>query len=138
MVHRDMYLLTFGVPTAFVKLSDWRVGKCVMSTAASAGQWIAWESNDRILFASLSVRGNVHSIGRENPKHPAVAVAPDGRFLIAWTEKTAWNKGGVLAWQVFDSAANPLAGAAGRADDLPTWDYPAAVALPDGRFVIFY
>jgi hypothetical protein len=138
MVHRDMYLLRFGVPTAFRKLSEWSVGKCVMSTAASAGDWIAWESNDRILFASLNDMSAPRPIGRDTPKHPAIAVASDGRFLIVWTEKTAWNKGGALAWQVFDTGGQPLDGAAGRADDLPAWDTPAAVALPDGRFVIFY
>ena len=32
---------------------------------------------------------------------------PDGRMLVAWAEGTGWKKGGMLAWQVFDSKGNP-------------------------------
>ena len=136
-VHRDMYLLAFD-PPGLRKLSEWRIGTCAMSTAASAGDRLAWESRDRILFATAGEMTKFQSIGKENPKHPALAVAADGTFLLAWTEKTGWNKGGSLAWQVFDAAGKPVPDTAGRADDLPTWDYPAAAALGDGRFVIFY
>jgi len=137
MVHRDMYLLTFDPPSA-QKLSDWRIGKCVMSTAASAGNWLAWESNERVLFAPMNAPAKTQAVGRNDPKHPALAVARDGSFLLAWTEKTAWQKGGCLAWQLFGADGNSIPESAGRADDLPAWDYPAAIALPDGRFLVMY
>ena len=74
-----------------------------------------------------------------NRKHPSVAVDRDGRLLIAWAEDTGWEKGGSVAWQLFDRELRPVPNAAGRADGLPVWSLPAAVALPDGGgFVVIY
>ena len=35
-------------------------------------------------------------------KHPVLAVDANGQTLLAWTEGTGWQKGGSLAWQLFD------------------------------------
>ena len=123
-------------PTSTKKLSDWNIGKCVMSTSSEAGGVIAWESQDQILVARAD--GNsVTKLGQKNPKHPRVAVSGD-RVLVAWTEQTGWNKGGKLVWQLLDRGLNPIEGQSGRASDLPVWDYPAVAALRDGSFLILY
>jgi hypothetical protein len=134
MVHRDIYLLSFDPPQA-KKLDEYRIGACVMSTASSAGEWIAFESKDRITLAKTDSPANGQAVGRDNPKHPALAVSGD-KLLVAWTEKTAWNKGGTLAWELRNRDGETVASA--RVKDLPAWDYPAVVALPDGRFIVFY
>jgi hypothetical protein len=134
MVHRDIYLLTFDPPVA-KKLDEWRIGACVMSTASSAGEWVAFESKDHITLARDDGAAKGQALGQNNPKHPALASSGQ-KLLVAWTEKTAWNKGGTLAWELRDVEGNKIDSA--RVDNLPAWDYPAAVALPDGRFVIFY
>jgi hypothetical protein len=61
-----------------------------------------------------------------------------GQVLLVWTEGTGWQKGGDVAWQVFDELGNPIAGGAGRAAGVPVWSFAAAYATPDGGFTIMY
>jgi hypothetical protein len=70
-------------------------------------------------------------------KHPSAAVGKNGEVLLAWTEGTGWQKGGSLAWQIFDANGNPAA-EKGRASGVPVWGLVAAIAKPDGSFTIFY
>jgi hypothetical protein len=129
-------------------------GVCVMSTYALAnlpGQksfLAAWETGGRIRFGTYAYRspasGRVHDLpdavrgGAGNQKHPAIAVDRQGNALIAWAEDTGWEKGGSVAWQVFDRELRPVPGAAGRADGLPVWSLPAAAAVPGHGFIVMY
>jgi hypothetical protein len=71
-------------------------------------------------------------------KHPALAIDSAGRVLFAWTEGTAWNRGGSAAWQMFDSSSRPIADA-GRADGaVPVWGLVGAYARPGGGFAVLY
>jgi hypothetical protein len=70
-------------------------------------------------------------------KHPSIAANAQGEVLLAWAEGTGWNKGGDLAWQVFNANGTPV-GQPGRAAGVPTWSLGAATARPDGGFVIVY
>jgi hypothetical protein len=71
-------------------------------------------------------------------KHPSIAANSRGETLLVWTEGTGWNKGGALAWQLYDRKANPVIEGQGRAEGVPTWGLGTVVARPDGRFVIIY
>ena len=62
---------------------------------------------------------------------------PAGGFIIFGTEGTGWNKGGAVAWQLYDPAGNPTS-EKGRADGVPVWSLVSAFAKPDGNFVIVY
>jgi hypothetical protein len=42
-------------------------------------------------------------------KHPALATNSRGETLVVWTEGTGWQRGGDLAWQVFDPKGQPTA-----------------------------
>jgi hypothetical protein len=134
VIHRDNYLLTAGAAPR--KLATWNVGKCVMSTADAKADLLAWESQDHIMVSNLADTHHAR-LGAKNPKHPRLAIA-GGRVLVTWTENTAWEKGGSVHWQLLDQDLKPLAGLAGKADDLPTWDYPAPFATPSGALVILY
>jgi hypothetical protein len=143
MVHRDMYLLTGGRgATGFVgrKVGEWEIAKCVMSTASFArspgGALAAWESQDQVYWAMVGGKG-LAPPGKGNRKHPVVAVNKAGQTILAWAEGTGWNKGGSVAWQVFDAISKPMDNGAGKADGLPTWSMPAVFAKGDG-FVIIY
>ncbi len=58
-------------------------------------------------------------------------------MILVWTEGTGWNRGGNLAWQVYDKAGNPIE-SGDRAGAIPVWGLPAVVAEADGRFTILH
>jgi hypothetical protein len=145
---RDEILLSRGKDqktfTGLV-LDPWNAQTCPMSTSAimSAGERtvLAWETKGRIFFATGKMgkpgMPTAVSTAAAGSKHPTIAINGSGELLIAWTEGTGWNKGGTLAWQRFDAQGKPI-GSVGRADGLPAWGLPSAVAKPDGSFMILY
>lgn len=152
MVNRDMYLLasTDGGKTFKVARTDpWQIGSCVMSTshfaAVGSGEAVGvWETQNQIRIGRATPDGAKASEPVSVPgkgggrKHPAVAVNRQGEFVVAWAEDTRWNRGGSVAWQVFDREGRPVDGKLGRADGLLAWNVPAAFAAPDGSFRVAY
>jgi hypothetical protein len=156
VVNRDTYLLTsrdHGKTFASAKLDPMKMGACIMSTvmlaerpagAGDGGVLVAWETSGRVFFAPIDPAGRapvrpIPAPGKAAPsKHPALASNAAGQMLVAWTEGTGWQKGGTLAWQVYDRDGRPVADAAGRAPNLPATSLPAAFAKPDGGFVVLY
>ena len=146
-VHRDMYLLTSsGDEFKSTTLHDWTVGACPMSSAAFAHSghrtWAAWETDGQIylheLLDAAADTSRRSAPGRPNDrKHPRVAVNQDGELLLVWTEGTGWQRGGSLAWQIYDAHGRTL-GKMGSAPGVPAWSFAAAYARPDGSFVILY
>ena len=151
MVNRDMYLLASkdqGRTFEVLSTDPLKIGICVMSTAgfAPAGDGVvaAWETRDQIRL--MRVRPDDPAAAEiisppghgGNRKHPCVASNARGEFIVAWAENTGWNKGGSVAWQVFDNQGRPEAGRSGRMEGLPVWDAPAAFAASDGSFRIVF
>ncbi len=149
-VDRDAYLLTSTDHAASFRadrLQAWKVGTCPMSsfTFAEGGGAVAaaWETNGQVYFARTDPatgpdRLPVAAPGRGGGrKHPAVAVNDRGETLLAWTEGMGWNRGGAVAWQVYDKDGKPTA-AQGRAEGVPVWSLVAAFARPDGGFTVVY
>jgi hypothetical protein len=60
-----------------------------------------------------------------------------GDVLLAWSEGTAWQRGGAVAWQVFDRSDRPTT-ELGKAAGVPVWGLVAAHARRDGGFTIVY
>jgi hypothetical protein len=149
VMDRDMYLLTsrdLGMHFAGRRIDRWNVGMCVMSTQAfaegGAALLAAWETKGQIYMGRIDPRtGNIASLvaapgDDRTRKHPALAVAANGDVLLAWTEGTAWNKGGSAAWQLFDVEGQAI-GPVGRAENVPVWGLVAAYARPDGFTVLY-
>ncbi len=148
-VQRGMRLLVATPPAPGFRLapvSEWRLATCPMSSAAltatDGGVLAAWEAADQVQFASvrlpaLSVSAPISPPGEGKRKHPSVARNGRGQTLLAWTEDTGWEKGGSLAWEVFDAGGHPLEAVQHR-NGVPTWSLVCAVAEPDGGFVIIY
>ena len=151
IVNRDMHLLVshdLGRHFTSALVDRWQVGACVMSTQAFAegpsGVLTGWETQGQVYFGQIdSTNGQVsHVTAGPGPdrtrKHPALAIDSEGRVLFAWTEGTAWNKGGSAAWQMFDSAGRTVA-EPGRADGVvPIWGLVSAYARPGGGFAVVY
>ncbi len=151
-INRDMYLLVStdrGARFTATKLDDWKIGACVMSSAAldrtSRGMLAAWETEQRVKFAPVdgltsgSRRITLAPGGNQEPrKHPTLATGSDGKVILVWTEGTGWQKGGAVAWQVFDKSGNPISAGSGRIDGLPVWSFAAVYARADGGFTVIY
>ncbi|HEU4752255.1 MAG TPA: hypothetical protein VFU47_04030 [Armatimonadota bacterium] len=107
------------------------------------GVLAAWETEGQVRWARLDPASRqpgpaVTPPGGSGRKHPALAVSVSGETLLAWTEGTGWNRGGALAWQLYDTdgRALPERGRVGGA--IPVWGLAAAIARPDGGFLIIH
>lgn len=145
--HRDTTWLMLNGSTALppLRVHPWQLDACPMSTyslaASGDGMVAAWETAQQIYWTHLNPAAHSFAAPAAIPgqggarKHPTVAVNAGGDTLIAWTEGTAWKRGGRFAWRLTDRtgaqrSASPDAG------DVPVWGLVSAVALPDGSFVI--
>ena len=146
VVHRDTYLLRSGDNAATftsTKLQEWEIGACPMSSFALAetidGVVAAWETAGQVQFARVGgAATRVEAPGTDRGRrHPSIATNSRGDILLAWSEGTAWEKGGAVVWTVFDRNGRPTA-EAGRVGGVPVWGLVAAYARRDGGFTIIY
>lgn len=145
-IHRDIYLLTsFDHARTFSgrTLHTWDINACPMSSMAfseGAGMVAAtWETAGQVYFENVA-RPDAVPAGAPGPgkgrKHPRIAIAPNGDTLLVWTEGTGWQRGGSLAWQLFEPAGRAL-GDVHTQPGLPVWSFAALIATPAG-FLILY
>jgi hypothetical protein len=152
-IHRDAMAVSVsdadGPETHPLRLPQgrWELRQCPMSTF-SLGTNIkgvlaaAWQTEDQIYVMDIAGDGaplvgtpvGMSGAGT-NRKHPSVAVNAAGIHLVAWTEGTAWNRGGTVAWELFAPDGKPIESDT-DAGDVPTWGLVAAVAQPDGSFLV--
>jgi hypothetical protein len=148
-VERDMVLLTSKDRAGHFQgeaIHAWKLNACPMSSSslaeASSSVLVAWETNGQVYFRRIDSKSEhvappVAPPGNSGTrKHPAVAGNARGETILVWTEGTGWQKGGALAWQMFDQAGRPN-GQKGRIEGgVPVWGLPTVVARPDGKFII--
>jgi hypothetical protein len=149
MVIRDEVLLVSrdrGDTFEIINSHPWNVASCPMSSASlsgtAAGTIAAWETAGQVYFTAVNAKGfNIGNItsppGAGKRKHPVTAASGKGELLVAWTEGTGWQKGGAVAWQLFDASGKPT-DAKGRSEGVAVWSLVSAVAREDGSFVILY
>jgi hypothetical protein len=147
-VHRDAMWMIVGPKGASpaVRLHAWNLPACPMTTFAmafaSSGIHAAWETQHQIHTATLDAARRTFSnataiAGAAIRKHPTIAINKAGERLIAWTEGTAWARGGTVAWELQDRNGVRLAGAV-NAGPVPVWGLVSAIARPDGSFLILH
>jgi hypothetical protein len=146
---RDMSLLLSrdgGARFEPVTRDAWKVGTCPMSSASlgagPTGLLAAWETAGQVHGARLDaamaeVKTRFTPAGSGKRKHPVIVANQRGETLLVWAEGTGWQKGGSVAWQVFDADGQPLA-EQGRRDGVPMWSLATACVNPDGTFVVIY
>ncbi|MCU1259582.1 MAG: hypothetical protein JWO80_2467 [Bryobacterales bacterium] len=147
-VHRDIYLLVSkdnGKSFDGSLVQPWEINACPMSsmsfTERAGTTFAAWETGGQVFFGKVSGGSVGQPIAApgdaKGRKHPRLATSKRGETLLAWTEGTGWQRGGSLAWQVFDSQGKPL-GEKGTTSGVPPWSFAAVAIRPDGGFTIFY
>jgi hypothetical protein len=146
---RDMMLLAStdnGGTFRGVRVHPWKLNACPMTSdylaPDASGVLAAWETAGQVYFAhadprTLAISTPVAPPGQGKRKHPVLARNSDGYVLFAWTEGTGWNKGGSVAWQLFDEVGR-AAPEHGQATGLPAWSLAAVFVSPDGSFSIIY
>jgi hypothetical protein len=150
-IHRDMTLLVStnrGKTFAGKIVNHWQLNACPMSTdfvSEAAGRvLLAWEKAEQVYYAALQPGAGtpervIAAPGQgQDRKHPVVVANKNGDVLLAWTVGTAWQRGGGLAWQVFNAAGQPLGAQGFKPGVVPIWGLVAAVARRDGGFTLIY
>ena len=147
---RDMTLLTSrdgGGHFEGTTLHPWRLFACPMSSESLAegpsGVTAAWETNGQVFLSridpkTLEPSQPVSAPGGGDRKHPALAVNAKGETLLAWAEGTGWQRGGALAWRVFDPSGRPTRVSGRIEKGVPVWGLPTVAARPDGGFTIIH
>jgi len=147
-IHRDIYLLhsnDHGRTFQGMLLHKWNINACPMSSMdfAENGDNLvgAWETGGQIYWTRINgvKTGEPTAAPGEGKgrKHPRVTVNGKGETLLVWTEGTGWQKGGSLAYQLYDQAGRPT-GEAKQIPGVPTWSFAAPVSGPDSEFSILY
>ncbi|OAI54350.1 hypothetical protein AYO44_03515 [Planctomycetaceae bacterium SCGC AG-212-F19] len=147
-VNRDIYLLTSkdqGKSFLGTLMQKWQINGCPMTSEVFAettqGMLAAWVTEKQVYFGRVGSpqARPISAPGSANERnHPALAGNAQGETLLVWTEGTGWQKGGSLAWCIFDKDGKPTR-QSGRVDGgIPVWGLPTAVAKPDGSFVIIH
>jgi hypothetical protein len=150
-LERSMYLLTSDDRAGHFRgasVHPWKADICPMSSEslaeAGSGVLAAWETRGEVYFSRVDPQTREASPpihppgGRGNRKHPAVAGNARGETILAWTEGTGWERGGSLAWQVFDRAGRPAVPEGRIEGGVPVWGLATVVARPDGGFTIIH
>jgi len=149
-VDRDMYLVASkdnGTSFQSTLMHKWKLEACPMSTAAigesRTGILVAWETVGQVYYSKIDPGTSkplqsISAPGASNRrKHPAVIDNAQDETLLVWTEKMGWQRGGSLAWQIFDKQGQPTA-EKGQAEGVPVWSLVTVYARPDGSFTIVY
>ncbi|HYN09781.1 MAG TPA: hypothetical protein VES67_20530 [Vicinamibacterales bacterium] len=148
VMNRDNYLLASrdgGKTFRSVLMQRWGVGACPMSTydlvEANGVVLAAWETGGQVQYARVDVDIQTPTVivppGAQPRRHPSLAVNARGEVLMSWSEGTGWQRGGSVAWQVFDRTGAALPHA-GRTAGVAVWSLTAAIARPDNGFTIIY
>ncbi len=142
-IHRDIYLLKStdrGQSFQGSLMHKWELNACPMTSmdiVDSANDTLyAWETAGQVYWSRGSATPIAAPGEAKARKHPRLAVNDAGEVLMAWTEGTSFQKGGALAWQVYDAAGKPSA-LHGQMPGIPANSFAAVISAGD-RFSIIY
>jgi hypothetical protein len=148
--NKDSYLLTSrdgGKTFSGTLLDRWEKAGCPGSTYSLArgasGMLVAWDTKGQVFFASAGddPKGIAAPTGGKKSRSPLVVGNSKGETLFVWSEAAnvrQFQKGGDLAWQVYDKDGRPVGKKGMLRSAVLRWSIPAAYATPDGDFVILH
>jgi hypothetical protein len=148
---RDMFLLTTtdrGKHFLGNLIHKWEINSCPMSSQSFAegpeGVYMAWDTHGQVYFTRI--KAGTTEVGEpiaapgvgKGRKHPALAINGNGQTILVWTEGTGWQRGGTLAWHVFDKNGQPTQARGRLPGGIPVWGLPAVIAEANGAFTVFH
>lgn len=126
-------------------IESWAVNVCPMSAfdLSQHGSEIlgAWETQGQVSFARLNAATMkpIAAPGQSgNRKYPLAVRDSKGNTLFAWAEGVGWQRGGALAYQVYDASGAPTADRGRLPNAVPVWGVISAVPRPEGGFLLLH
>lgn len=104
----------------------------------------AWETGGQVYWARMTedkpeTMQPIAAPGEvKGRKHPRVAVNDSGEVLSVWTEGMGWQKGGSLAWQLYNPSELPTSEKGLIQSGIPAWSFAAPAVNANGSFSIIY
>jgi hypothetical protein len=150
---RGMQLLTAGAGALKFErrsLDSWDLNQCPLSTTrlgwAGGSPVAVWLSEGRIRLGQMGQTDRTNGGDRvravsepgRKANHPVlVPLGGSGSLLVAWTEGTAWQRGGDLAWRTVGSDASQDSPVQ-RLPGVPVWGSVTAWRESDGHVTVLY
>ena len=145
---KDSYLLVSedkGESFTATLLEPWEQAGCPGSictlTSGPAGLFVGWRTRTKVMFAKSEKNVKLISpTAGASTRVPAIAVNKDGVVLFAWAALPRKRRApATVVWQLFDEQGKAISkkGVVKRGVS-QKWGSIAAVAMPDGSFLILY
>ncbi len=140
---RHMQLLTMGSAgkdNSLRTVGEWQLNSCPVSTNVLNGDWLAFEIKGQILMMNVT-DGNeatLVSASEIRQKHPAIAINDNGDRLLVWGEAAGYFAGGSLQMKMYNAQSEVIETADHSSQNIPQFSIAAAVARPDGSFLVLY
>lgn len=111
--------------------------------AGPKGVCAAWDDGNRVGLLKYPFSSSIdgpreYFEGPGSFRHPSITFNKNGDMILVWTEGTGWNRGGNLAWQVYNNKNDRGGEPGSRKDAISVWGLPAVIAEPNGDFTIFH
>ncbi|MFK7865284.1 MAG: hypothetical protein AB8B95_13780 [Pseudohongiellaceae bacterium] len=158
-VGRHMQLLTLeglseGIRNASYgelhELQQWEASFCPLSTndievTEDDLLWIVFETEGRIVQQAIAEDAEPERVAEPfsetRQKNPAIALSDSGHRLIVWAEAISHSRGGRLNMRLIDensTGGDEATFSSVAPIQLEDFSFPAAAALPEGRFLVLY
>lgn len=127
------------------EFQEWEASYCPLSTndISLEGErpWLVFETESRIIQMPLP-DGERSAVGEAfmetRQKNPSVAVNEAGQRLVAWGEAISHTRGGRLNLRLFSEDGEDMGVRLDEDIQIGDFSFPAAAALPDGRFLLLH
>lgn len=132
---------------ALNELQQWEASYCPLSTndiVRSDGdqRWLVFETESRIIQMNLLNQEDIAKVAepftQTRQKNPALAINKEGKRLIVWGEAISHARGGRLNMRVVNQDGSASDFTLEEEIQIQDYSFPAAVALPDGNFLVLH
>jgi hypothetical protein len=128
-------------------LQQWEASYCPLSTNdivkdVDDQHWLVFETESRIVQLNLNNQEYIAKIAEPytetRQKNPAIAINQEGDRLIVWGEAISHARGGRMNMRIVDKSGLDTGYELAEEIRIEDYSFPAAVALPDGDFLVLH